>query len=875
MTRPCWARRLLILFACSAFSADGGKPFDVTLFEDLPADWRNTWSFDHLLPSISWNSSELGLIAIPGKISPIGLTMERTKPFAARIQGQIEFPSGEYEFHLRSRMHARFYIDDRLTLQSAPPQPPKLTPEQIAAKEAEEKKARDEEAKKAAERQAKEELLLAKLDDVQKEDSKQAIEAVKAELAKAIRVVPKSGSKPPAAMEQQVARLALQAGTHRLRLEFTGDRLDREVSIVYGPANGPLTLLRKGAPIRFTEKGWAEWSESQKQTRNEVVEAARRPLREKWEAYWKQRHASLATRGVDGRYMPSAIDQIDRYIDSKLAANHLSPALQTGDYEFVRRIYLDIWGLIPTAEEITEFVTDTGPHKRNSLIDRLIADNRWADPWVGYWEDVLAENPVIFGEVPNSTGPFKEWIYRSFMEDRGYDRFATELVLMEGTPEETGTLGFRISRGNDVPLAEKALVISQAFMGANMKCARCHDSPLNHYRQRDLFGVAAMLNGAPVKIPATSSVGVVAGRRAPAVAVTSKPGEAISPASVFAANEDAAPPGDDHAYRAALANSLTGHRRFAELGINRIWKQFMGTGLVEPADDWGPKPAISHPDLMDYLVDEFIRSGYSVRHIERIILKSHAYQRRRDDRVASARDAKGLPLFAAQPVRRMRAEELVDSLHRAVKREFKSERMAYSSVDFGYPKRTWQIVSLSNEEDNAVLVRPVLQEIITAASSFGWRDQRPDPVTVRNTNPNALQPLTMANGQLMDRLIRLNDASYYTKLSKSDMSLAQFVDQLLLNTMSRPPKPHEEDWIMARLAPVWDARRVAVPANKVTPPEVATEQVRVGDTVAAHLYVQKVRQGEPVTRTLSEPYRKNLEGVLWVIFNSPEFIFVP
>jgi len=134
MTRPCWARRLLILFACSAFSTDGGKPFHVTLFEDLPADWRNTWSLDHLLPSISWNSSELGIIAIPGKISPIGLTMERTKPFVVGIQGQIDFPSGEYEFHLRSRMHARFYIDDRLALQSAPPQPPKLTPEQSRPK---------------------------------------------------------------------------------------------------------------------------------------------------------------------------------------------------------------------------------------------------------------------------------------------------------------------------------------------------------------------------------------------------------------------------------------------------------------------------------------------------------------------------------------------------------------------------------------------------------------------------------------------------------------------------------------------------------------------------------------------------------------------
>jgi hypothetical protein len=300
----------------------------------------------------------------------------------------------------------------------------------------------------------------------------------------------------------------------------------------------------------------------------------------------------------------------------------------------------------------------------------------------------------------------------------------------------------------------------------------------------------------------------------------------------------------------------------------------MGTGLVEPVDDWGARPAVSHPELMNYLVSEFVQSGYSVRHIERIILKTHAYQRKRDQRLAGVKDAAGLPLFAAQSPRRMGAEALVDSLHRAVHREFKSERMAYSAVDYGYPKRTWQIVSLSNEEDNAVLVRPVLQEIITMASTFVWRDQRPDPVTVRSTDPNPLQPLVMANGQLMDRLVRLSDASYYTHLSNREIGLGSFIQELLLNTLSRPPRTTETKWIQDRLEPLWRARRAEAPA-KAERAEVATEQVRDGDTVAAHLYIQKVRQGEPVTATLTEPYRKTLEAILWTIFNSPEFIFVP
>jgi hypothetical protein len=144
----------------------------------------------------------------------------------------------------------------------------------------------------------------------------------------------------------------------------------------------------------------------------------------------------------------------------------------------------------------------------------------------------------------------------------------------------------------------------------------------------------------------------------------------------------------------------------------------MGTGLVEPIDNWGRNPPVSHPDVLNYLVEQFQASGYSVRRIEELILKSDAYQRKRVPAL-SAKKSERLALFAAQPERRMRAEELVDSLHRAVRREFKSERMSYSSVDYGFPKRTWQLVTLSNEEDNAILVRPLLQEILTTASSFG------------------------------------------------------------------------------------------------------------------------------------------------------------
>ena len=505
-----------------------------------------------------------------------------------------------------------------------------------------------------------------------------------------------------------------------------------------------------------------------------------------------------------------------------------------------------------------------------------ITDDDWADPWVGYWQDLLGENAKVYGGVPHSTGPFKEWIHRSLVEDRGYDRFATELLLMEGTAEQQGTIGFQQSFGSDVPMAEKAHVISQAFMGATMKCARCHDSPLNRYRQRDLFGIAAMLQGEPVAIPETSSVGEVPGRRKPAVPITNKPGDRIPPSFVFDRGRDPARVGPDaRAHREALAAWMVSQRRFAQVGVNRVWQRFMGRGLVHPIDDWDPEPQVSHPRLLDFLTEEFIANGYSVRHVQELILKSHAYQRRRDQELAGLRDTSGRHLFAAQGVRRMRAEEIVDSLHLTVRRPFKSERIAYQKVDYGIPERTWQIVSLSNEEDVAVLAKPLLQEIITLAKAFGWRDQRPNPLSVRNDDPHALQPLALANGDLMHRLVKFTDRSYYTELSREAGTLDQYGDRLFLNTLSRLPTEREARWLRNELGALWSRRLVPPELREARKEEAGVEAVTVTDSIAAHQYIMRVRQGEPAATALTPAWRRNAEKVLWAVLNSPEFMFLP
>ena len=491
--------------------------FEVELFEGLSETWHEGWSFQDLEPALRWTTSVLGVTVIPGPISPAGLTMHRNKPFALRIEGDLHLPQGEYEFHLRSRMHARFFVDDQIVLESTPPKPKELTPEEVAAQEAAEKKARDEAAQKEAEAQARRDLLRQRLEDALLEQNEETQKAVEAELEKAMRAQrgELSDTNPPPEIEEVATTLPLRAKDYRLKIELTGEELAQEVSIVYRRRDGELSLLSQGDLIPFTERAWGGWRDAETQESNRLVESVRSPRFKKWEQYWNARHLEQArilarTRASVDIELPAgypAFNMIDRFLGAKMATQLVEPAPLTSDYEFVRRVYVDAWGVIPTAEEVREFIGDSRPNKRELLIDRLLADDGWADPWVGYWQDLLGENPKLYGGVPHATGPFKEWIYESFLQDRGYDRFVTELLLMEGTSEQLGTLGFRESFGSDAPMAEKAHVISQALMGANMRCARCHDSPLNRYQQRDLFGIAAMLEGESVAIPETSSVG--------------------------------------------------------------------------------------------------------------------------------------------------------------------------------------------------------------------------------------------------------------------------------------------------------------------------------------------------------------------------------
>ncbi|HEU5119032.1 MAG TPA: DUF1549 domain-containing protein, partial [Isosphaeraceae bacterium] len=292
-----------------------------------------------------------------------------------------------------------------------------------------------------------------------------------------------------------------------------------------------------------------------------------------------------------------------------LAPEATEVAAVVGDAAFLRRVYLDTVGVPPTESEVRAFLEDAATDKRTKVIDRLLADERWADHWMGYWQDVLAENPTLINASLNTTGPFRGFLHDSLRDNNAFDRLVTELILLRGSPHEGGSAGFGIAANNDAPFAAKGQIVASAFLGIEMQCARCHDSPYHRTTQKDLYSLAAMFERKAVSVPKSSRVPDAffeAKGRESLIRVTLKPGEAVAPVWPFA---DLCDGRDEPALdvlmqnpddtREKLATLITApqNARFAPVVVNRVWRRFLGAGFVEPPQDWeGHEP--SHPELM-------------------------------------------------------------------------------------------------------------------------------------------------------------------------------------------------------------------------------------------------------------------------------------
>lgn len=561
---------------------------------------------------------------------------------------------------------------------------------------------------------------------------------------------------------------------------------------------------------------------------------------------------------------------------------------------FLRRLYLDTVGVFPSPDEVRDYLSQSSPLKRAQLIDRLLTDPRHADHWVSYWQDVLAENPRLVKPTLNNTGPFRYWIHEALRDNKPFDRFVTELVTFAGGTYSGGAGGFRLATQNDVPMAAKAHVIGTAFLGLEMKCARCHDAPFHSLGQKDLFSVAAMLKGSALKVPKTSTVPkeffASLHSRESRIKVTLDPNSPVKPAWPFpnlAPILEADPSFSSPAERLAYQLTRPENRRFARVIVNRIWKRYFGQGFVEPADDW-ENNVPSHPDLLDYLARDFVSHNYDLHRLSRLILNSESYRRISLSNPVQAASSR---FFAAPLRRRLSAEQLVDSLFAATGTPLFAEELTldvdgiYPNKNFlnmGHPRRAWEFISLSTERDRPSLTLPLAQSIVSFMEAYGWRSNRTEPLTDRTTDPNVLQAGMIANSLLATWWTRLSDHSDLTRLAIDAQSPTELVDSLYLRLLTRKPSEIERKTLLALLAPDFHARLPKSTARfekALYVPEVRDISWRnhlnpEANQLAAE-HESKALLGPPPTKFLTPTWRPLLEDAVWAILNSPEMQFTP
>jgi hypothetical protein len=347
---------------------------------------------------------------------------------------------------------------------------------------------------------------------------------------------------------------------------------------------------------------------------------------------------------------------IDDAVFAKLKALQIPPSPVADDATFMRRAYLDIIGIIPTPDEAREFLADKDTHKRAKLVDQLLRRPEYADFWALYWGDHLNNTKQLL----YNKGPyvFTRWLHDAFAKNLPYDQFARELLTSSGNMYQAGATNYYPVMKKELDLAA---ITSQLFLGVTIECARCHNHPLEKWTQSDFSGMAAFFsqvrykNSGPRNNERTLYVDFKRQFQHPDSKQVFQPKPLDGPALA---------PGDTVDRREILADWLTSPKNpfFAKAIVNRMWRNFMGRGMVEPVDDFRiTNPATNEP-LLDALAKDFTAHGYDLHQLIRAITASRSYQlsgvpteSNRDDKMAYSRHYS----------RRLTAEQLLDSIAEA------------------------------------------------------------------------------------------------------------------------------------------------------------------------------------------------------------------
>jgi hypothetical protein len=339
---------------------------------------------------------------------------------------------------------------------------------------------------------------------------------------------------------------------------------------------------------------------------------------------------------------------IDRILDLELSSRGQSVPPIVSDEVFLRRVSLDLIGLLPTPEQRLEFLNDSRPDKRTQLVDRLLSQNiAYADHWLTFWNDLLRNDYTGTGFITGGRTQITTWLYDSLLRNKPYDKMARELIAPP-TPDSAGFInGIKwrgeVSAGQTVEI-QFAQSVGQSFLGINLKCASCHDSFVDRWTLSEAFGLAAIYSERPLEIHRCD-----------------KPiGQVAEPKWLFP-ELGAVDPALNKAQRLEqLANLLTHpeNGRFTRTIVNRLWHRLMGRGIVHPTDAMQTEPW--NEDLLDYLAVHLADNQYDLKQALRLIVTSAAYQSQSES-VTETSEAAAYS-YRGPRAKKLTAEQFLDAI---------------------------------------------------------------------------------------------------------------------------------------------------------------------------------------------------------------------
>lgn len=471
-------------------------------------------------------------------------------------------------------------------------------------------------------------------------------------------------------------------------------------------------------------------------------------------------------RPYESRAVVTPQGRIDELTLARWKQLGIQPAKVCSDEVFVRRVYLDVLGTLPTPEEVRQFLQDRNPNKRRALVNRLLDRGEFADYWAMKWSDLLrvkAEFPINLW--PNAVQAYHRWIRTSIKEDLPYDRFVREMLTASGSNFRVPQVNFYRAMQSREPQAI-AQAVALTFMGARA----------DRWPKERLAGMAGFFSQVGYKSTAEWKEEIVCFDPTKAAAQgAAAQGAGTAPLAAIFPDGTPARLSQDRDPRVVFADWLIAPQNpwFARNAANRVWSWLMGRGIVHEPDDVRPDNPPSNPELLAFLEQELIAARFDLKHLYRLVLHSKTYQL---SSIPGTKHPEAAAQFAHYPLRRLEAEVLIDALN-----QITGTTEQYSSAipePFTFIPQRHRSVALAD----ASTTSPFLEMFGRSPRDTGLESER-------NNRLTAAQRLHLLNSSHIQR--KIEQSPKLRELIQSSTTPREIVEGLYLRILSRYPTEEE------------------------------------------------------------------------------------